>query len=353
MARYIAMRYNTIMTDKIIRYAKTLYSSRPRLRDWAKKISSSKAYFYLTRLKIRSQIKKDLESPVNLVIELSSFCNARCLMCPNSPMKRRKSVMAREIFEKIVNRIKEEKLAVNKVFLSGLGEPLIDPQIIQRIKAFKEMGLPVKLYTNAHLLTPEISRQLVDLKLEEINISFNGATPEHYLRVMGLDFNKAKENIENLLKIKKEKQSDLPKVFISSILIGENEKDIKKHLENWSNKVDSVTVSIAHEWGGGVKINAKRKMQNAKLTYPCRSLWHTMMIDSSGNFVVCCRDYESSFVLGNVLTDSFAQIQKSPVLERFRLLNLEFSLEKLPEMCRQCNFPFQEGAEWYLPRSLD
>ncbi|KKQ97517.1 MAG: Fe-S oxidoreductase-like protein [Parcubacteria group bacterium GW2011_GWC2_39_11] len=347
------------MTDKIIRSAKTLYSSQPRLRGWAKKISSSKAYFYLTRLRIKSQIKKDLENPVNfvnfvnLVIELSNFCNARCLMCPNSTMKRRKSVMAKGIFEKIVSRIKEEKLAVNKVFLSGLGEPLIDPQIIQRIKAFKEMGLPVKLYTNAHLLTSEISQQLVDLKIEEINISFNGATPDHYQKVMGLDFDKAKENIESLLKIKKEKQSDLPKVLISSILIGENEKDIKKHLENWSGKVDSVTVSVAHEWGGGVKIDSNSGFGSSERTYPCRSLWQTMMIDSSGNFVICCRDYESGFVLGNVLTHSFAQIQKSPVLERFRLLNLEFSKQKLPLMCQKCNFPYQDGIEWYLPRSVD
>ena len=341
------------MTDKIIRYAKTLYSSLPWLRNLAKRISGSEPYLQLAKLKIRNQIRKDLEDPVNLVIELSSFCNARCLMCPNSTMKRTKSMMTKEVFEKIVSRIKEEKLAVNKVFLSGLGEPLIDPQIILRIKTFKEMGLPIKLYTNAHLLTSEISRQLIDLKVEEINISFNGATPEHYQKVMGLDFSEAKENIENLLKIKKEKQSDLPKVFISSILIGENKKDIKKHLENWSAKVDSVTVSLAHEWGGGVKINSNSGFDSSGRTYPCRSLWHTMMIDSSGSFVICCRDFESNFVLGNILTHPFNQIKKSPLLEQFRSCHLEFAKEKLPLMCRQCNFPFQDGIEWFMPRSVD
>jgi len=340
------------MADKIIRWAKLIYSSFPLARSTMKRISASGFYYKITRARIKSQIAKEKTS-FNLVLETSNFCNARCVMCPNSTMKRKKSVMAGEVFEKIIAKIKEEKLPLNKVFFSGLGEPLADPDIISRIKAFKDMKTKVRLYTNASFLTPEISQQLADLRVDEINISFNGATPEHYQKVMGLDFNKTKENIENLLRIKKERKSGFPKVLISSVLIGENEKDIKKHLENWSGKADSVTVSLAHEWGGGVQLNSKFQAPSSKTVYPCRSLWHTIMIDSSGNFVVCCRDYESKFVLGNILTHSFSDIQKSPILENFRQAHLSFSEQKLPQVCRQCNFPFQDGIEWYLPRSID
>ncbi|MDP3093539.1 MAG: SPASM domain-containing protein [bacterium] len=350
------------MADKIIRWAKLIYSSLPRVRGLAKKVSASRAYYKIVRAGIESRVRTSGKGPFNLVLETSNFCPARCLMCPHSSMKRQKGVMNDEVFSKIIERVKQESLPINKVFFSGLGEPLTDPQIIPRIKAFKEMGFSVKLYSNAFLLTSAISQQLVDLQIEEINISFNGASPEDYQEIMGLDFDKTKASIENLIKIRKEKKSSLPKILISSVLTKDN-KDINQHIKNWSKKVDSVTISIAHEWGGGVQLNSKfpakggsasgGNVQGSKLTYPCRSLWHTFMVDWEGNFVICCRDFESKFVLGNILTHSFSETWKSPILESFRQTHLNFSEEKLPAICRQCNFPFQDGIEWFVPRSLD
>jgi len=339
------------MLAKFIRKLKRLYSSQPATRKLVKKISGSAVYFCLTKKRIESKIRKS--QPFNLVIETSNFCNARCLMCPHPRMKRLKGIMSDSVFEKIIERVRAEKLPINKVFFSGLGEPLSDPQIIARIKAFKELGVTVKLYTNASLLTEKISRQLVELAVDEVNISFNGANPEQYREIMGLNFSLTKGNIDRLLEIKKEKQSSWPKTQISLILLKENEKDINQHLKNWQEKVDSVTVSLAHEWGGGVKLNEKLKMKNEKLTYPCRSLWHTFNILNNGDFTICCRDFEGKHILGNVLTHSFAEIIQTPILKTFREAHLKFSESVLPAICRQCNFPYQDGIEWYVPRSLD
>lgn len=341
------------MLNRIIRQAKLIYSSSPQAQALVKKITCSTPYFRVTRAKIKSQIKKDKKGPFNLVIETSNFCNARCLMCPYPIMKREKKIMDREIFEKIISRTKKEPLPPNKVFFSGMGEPLIDPQIVERIGAFKKLGCFVKIYTNASLLTPKISQQLVDLDLDEMNISFNGVTPEQYQKVMGLNFAKTVKNINELLKIKKRANSQLPIVRISSIITKENERDIQKHIQNWLGKVDSVTVSLPHEWGGAVKVDAQRQFQKTQRTYPCRSLWHTFNIDSSGNFVICCRDFESQYILGNVHSYSFADIQKSPALKDFQQAHLKFSQNQLPKICQNCNFPYQDGVEWYLPRSID
>jgi radical SAM protein with 4Fe4S-binding SPASM domain len=278
-------------------------------------------------------------------------------------MKRQKKVMSDQVFEKIVERVKAEKLPINKVFFSGLGEPLFDHQVISRLKAFKDMGLRVRFYTNASLLSEEKSRQMVELGLDEMNISFNGTNPEQYRKVMGLDFVRTRENIERLLEIRKEKHSSLPVIQVSLVLLKENEKDINSHRQNWQGRVDSVTVSLAHQWGGGVRIentaswisgeNWKLKIKNSDRVYPCRSLWHTFVLDAEGNFVLCCRDFESRFVLGNILTHSFEQIVQSPLLQEFRQKHLRFDEKNLPEICCFCNFPYQDGVEWYLPRSID
>ncbi len=345
------------MFNKAWQKLKLIYSSRPLLRQVIKKLAKTKAYFFFVGQKVKRQSQKDtIKGPFNLVLETSNFCPARCLMCPHSLMKRQKGVMASEIFSKIIERVKQENLPLNKVFFSGLGEPLTDPDIVSRIRVFKQLGFWVKVYTNAFLLAEEISRQLVVFGVDEMNISFNGTNLEQYQKIMGLEFQRTKENVDKLLQIRAQNKSHKPAIQISSVLIQENEKDINQHLQNWQDKVESVTVSLAHQWGGGVKIeNLKLKMENenSKRTYPCRSLWHTFVIDWQGNFVICCRDYESRLVLGNILTHSFADIQKSPLLENFRQAHLKFSEEKLPEVCRQCNFPYQDGVEWFMPRSLD
>jgi len=342
-----------MVVNYIIRRLKLFYSSSEKFQNLARRITTSSLYFGILKARIKNQIKKDKMGPFNLVIETTNFCNARCMICPYSKMKRSKKIMTEEIFKKIIERIKEENLAINKIFFSGMGEPLTDPNLVGRIRAIKNLEFPVRLYTNGSLLTSEVSRKLVSEGLDEINISFNGTTPLEYKKIMNLDFEKTVKNIENLLRIKKELGRRLPFVQISLVSFSANEKSLDTHLKNWQGKADSVTVSLAHQWGGKVKISSKFKVQSSKLIYPCRSLWHTFNIDSSGNFVVCCRDYESRYVLGNIKKNSFSQVYKSPILKRFRRLHLKYSQAKLPKICQFCNFPYQGGVEWFLPRFID
>lgn len=341
------------MTKFLIKRAKRIFSSSPFVAGLFNRLIGTKIYHYLVAWKINRQILKDSNGPFNLVIENANLCNASCIMCPYKTMKRAKKVMTEKVFEKIIERVKKEKLPINKIFISGMGEPLIDPKFIDKVERLKKLGFPLRVYTNASLLTREISKKLILLGLEEINISFNGASNKQYRKIMGLDFKKTVNNINNLIKIKSRLGSNLPKIQVSLIVLKENSKALKKHLSNWKGGVGSVTVSLPHQWGGGIKTKSKIKFQKSKTIYPCRSLWHTYMIDSSGNFVICCRDYESKFVLGNIATDSFAKIRRSRTLKEFQKRNLEYRQDKLPKICQQCNFPYQGGVDWFLPRSLD
>ncbi|MFH1601769.1 MAG: radical SAM/SPASM domain-containing protein [Candidatus Shapirobacteria bacterium] len=341
------------MLDLIIRKIKLFYSSCSEFDFLFDKIANSDLYCGLVKNKISFQKNKDKKGLFNLAIETSSICNAACLMCPHQSMVRSKKIMDDQIFDKVIKRLKKEDIPINKIFLSGMGEPLADGKIIERIKALKKMGYLVKLYTNASLLTKAVSEKLVRLGLNEANISFNAASKKQYLKVMGLNFSQVVKNIENLTRAKKRIGSDLPKIRISLIAIKDNERDIDRFVKKWSGLVDSVTVSKPHEWGGKVKIVSDHEFKKQGITYPCRSLWHTVVIDSSGNFVICCRDYESKLKLGNIMTNSFGDIFKSPILKRFRQLHLEFKKEKLPQICQGCNFPYQNGVEWFMPRSLD
>lgn len=334
----------------LIRLTKNIYSSSSKIQNFVKKITTSHLYFNFTKYHIKYQMKQDLKGPFNLLIETTSYCNASCIMCPHRIMKRPQKVMEDKVFDKIVERLKKEKMSVHKVYLNGFGEPFTDPHFIERVKKLKSLGFKISFYTNASIMTEKIAKQLVDLKVDEVNISFNGVTAKQYQQVMKLDFDKTVKNIEMFLKIKRDLKTQLPVIRISSIITKENESDIKKHFANWEGKVDFVSVSQAHEWGGSVENKSEHKFIKSDRVYPCRSLWHTIAIDANGNFVLCCRDYESQFILGSILENSFADLNKNPVLNKFRKLHLEFNKNKLPKICQNCNFPFQDGVEWYLPR---
>lgn len=341
------------MMKYLVRWGKRAYSSSLFLSQLFQKITSLPFYSGLMRKKITRQITKDKKGPFNLVIETSSICNARCLVCPYVNMKRKKQVMDEKTFETIIKRIKKERMPINKVFLSGMGEPLIDKGLIERIRTLKKMGLWIRLYTNASLLTQKASEELISIGLDEINISFNGTNRSNYGKVMGLDFDKTVKNIKSLVMARNSFNKRKPLIQTSLIATKENEKDIRNYLERWQGVVDLVTVTKPHQWGGGVKIKSKLAFNDGFVTYPCRSLWHTFVIDSAGNFVVCCRDYESNHILGNVKKDSFSKIREKTLLKEFRKKHLRYSLEELPPICKQCNFPYQGGVEWFMPRSLD
>ena len=341
------------MIEGLIKRVKTVYSSSRLIQKIVNKIAASHIYFYFLQKIINCQIKKDLKGPFNLIIETTSICNARCIMCPHNKMKRSQKVMNKAIFRMIASRLRKEKIPINKVIISGFGEPLIDPEFLSRARTIKDLGYPVKFYTNASLLNLKVSESMVNLGINEINISVNGTTPEIYKKVMGLEFQKTIENINMLVRTKEEKNSKFPIIQISSIITKENKNNISNHLKYWSSRVDSVTVSQPHQWGGGMINDDGSGFEKTDQIYPCRSLWHTVVIDCDGNFVICCRDYESRYKLGNIKTHSFSDIQKSPILRKFRKVHLKYKQKNLPKICKGCNFPYQGGVEWFMPRTID
>jgi len=70
-------------------------------------------YYTLTLGRIRKQFEK----PMSIQIETTSLCNARCLICPNKDMKRKKGTMDDKTFKKIVDDCKEmaEKYGIRSI----------------------------------------------------------------------------------------------------------------------------------------------------------------------------------------------------------------------------------------------
>ena len=264
-------------------------------------------------------------------------------------MKRHQAIMDNQTFEKIIHQIKTEKINPVAIILNGFGEPLIDSQIINRIKLIKQTfpTTKVKFYSNFNLANKKLISQLISSKLDEINISLNGYSRQNYQKVMKIDYQKTIKNIQQLIIAKKEKKSDI-KIRISMTLVEYNETSANKFIKKWEKQVDSVSVNKVHDYHGNVKDTShKFKINFHKKPFPCRYLWDTIVFDVTGENVLCCLDYESDYKFGNIKDMKILKTFYSPSIEAIRKSHLQGNLKQI-NICQNCYTPYKNGVEWLI-----
>src|SRR5947199_1620778 len=84
--------------------------------------------------------------PARLIIESTSVCNLKCIMCPYPIMGRKNQHMSFDLYRKI---IEEAAGTVEFVWLHLFGEPLLNPNIYKMIDLAENAGIRTGLSTNA------------------------------------------------------------------------------------------------------------------------------------------------------------------------------------------------------------
>lgn len=138
-----------------------------------------------------------------LYIEVTNKCNLDCITCIRSSWKSSQGYMSKQLFESILQQIKELS-SLQTVHFGGFGEPLSHPHILDFIAALKKQKLRVEMITNGFLLTEEIGEALVQLDLDRLVISLDGSDETSFNDIrLGGEFNQVIENIRLLNSIKK------------------------------------------------------------------------------------------------------------------------------------------------------
>lgn len=199
-------------------------------------------------------IRPSVHALRRVYIEVTNKCNLTCSTCMRNVWDVQYGRMEMGMFEKILGSLAgmDEK---PEFFFGGYGEPLSHPNILDMIERAKDAGHHVSLITNGILLTGDIARRLIELRLDMIWVSLDGASPECYTDVrLGDSLPLILENLARLRDLKFTRfgisnWSGYPRLGIAFVAMQRNIQDLSEviHLGSRLGAVEfSVSNVLAH-----------------------------------------------------------------------------------------------------------
>jgi len=225
--------------------------------------------------------------------------------------------MDKEIFNKVINFLPKN----SRIMFSGLGEPFLNPNVIQYIKQLKKKKMIVALTTNGTLLTRRIIKALVNLRIDLLQISFNGIEKKTYESIMnGAKFSIIKRNLSHLKSLKKELDV---KIAVVKQNLNKNEiEGIKKFAQQ---NGFNIIINKIHSRGGVLN---NYKPQSIPFNV-CGSFCKVIYISWDGSIFSCSNDFNGNNIIGDISTNSFEKIIN---FKKEIIMN-----EKWFESCKFCN----------------
>ncbi|MFC1631921.1 radical SAM/SPASM domain-containing protein [Candidatus Omnitrophota bacterium] len=274
--------------------------------------------------------------PIELAVETTNRCNADCLMCPRSKMKRPIGDMDFKLFKKLIAEAKEY---TELVWLHLAGEPLLHPGLFEMIAYAKSTGINLGFSTNAISLDEIRARKIIDSGLDLLIISFDGATKETYEKIRRLsNFQQTLDNVLNYLKLK-EKSAKFPYTQIQCVYMKENQDEVEKFNKMWQQtSVDSVRFKPYFRFPSIKEDLTASQPAAAKPDKPCFLLWRQCSIYWDGTVVSCCWDHLGQTPLGNLNNQSLAEIWNGPQMQSLRKKHLQGRYKDIG-LCKTCNMP--------------
>lgn len=268
-------------------------------------------------------------------IELTNYCNLDCSICPHRLITRKKGFMNFKLLKIIVDR----DLINKTIGIHILGESLLHQQAVKFIEYLSDHNISVELATNATVLTPELSRKLIKAGLKRIWFSFDGGNKKSYESIRkGANYDKVVENIKEFLKTNKESRKPVHTI-IQMVDCNKSKQEKREFLKNWKGLgANEIKIKFLDSWAGTL-FDKQVEMPKEK-RYPCEEPFKRVAILYNGDVVPCCRDWNGSYVYGNLHKNSLAEIWKSKKVKELRRQMIKNDYKNLP--CKTCK-------EWNIP----
>jgi MoaA/NifB/PqqE/SkfB family radical SAM enzyme len=161
--------------------------------------------------------------PLEAFFEVAARCNLRCQMCAINydsryrPRSERPPMLLPDLFD----RLRPIFPTLLRAYLFGLGEPMLNPHLIEYARTLSGAGAEVWFNTNATLIDERKAAALAEAGVGRITVSIDGATAETYERIrVGATFDAVLRGIRALLAARR--QYGRPAVDFSFVAMASN-----------------------------------------------------------------------------------------------------------------------------------
>lgn len=288
--------------------------------------------------------------PMAVAFEPTTSCNLRCPECPSGlrSFSRPTGMLSDELFRKTIDELADSLLYLTFYFQ---GEPYLHPQFLEMVQYATQRNIYTATSTNAHYLTEAAARKTIESGLDRLIISLDGTTQDTYEQYrVGGKIEKVIEGTKNIIRLKKELNSQTPHVIFQFLVVKPNEHQIEEvnalakalgvnevrfktaqiyNFENGSPLIPSIDKYSRYT----PEINGKFSIKNKFINH-CWKMWHSCVITWDGTVVPCCFDKDAEHPMGSLQEISFSILWKSASYRTFRQSLLRSRSEI--EMCKNC-----------------
>jgi len=278
--------------------------------------------------------------PRYIDIELTNYCNYKCLMCPvgTGTMKRVQGFMSKEVYDKLLNEIKDYKTSLRFIRWEDF---------IEYIKKAKNLGIMCHLNTNGSLLTEDDLKSLVEIGLDSIKFSFQGIDEKSYSEMRNKNcFNDLINKIKRLYEIRG--NNIYPYIHIATTVTYENKENVYKFKKYTSQFADLVTIGRTKLEHIDIEKSKLSKEEKEMFKYLkeqeslvkqhfkcCPEVFDKLSINWDGTVTACCGDYDNKMLIGDLKENSLKEIWNSEKADYYRKLLSQKKYDEIG-LCRYC-----------------
>lgn len=265
----------------------------------------------------------NLKRPVDVMMELSSYCNLRCNYCYHSDKKNlpfKQKHMSREIAYKIIDQAAE--LGVNSLKFNYRGEGTLNPDFraISKYAHDKANGSTfIDRIVNSNFSFPTNRIKILDGMSyhTKIKISFDSFIPEVFEKQRkGANFREVFGNINDFYHHHREPHNE---VVIQAVRTKLNyDEDIEGNVKKYW---PEAKVSIRDVVAGRKKDDIdeyEHKKRDFKSRQACKQAFVRLVFTWDGMALPCCPDIKEELVLGHIENNSLEEIFNSEFARQLR-----------------------------------
>jgi radical SAM protein with 4Fe4S-binding SPASM domain len=308
--------------------------------------------------------------PRRIELEVTTKCSLRCPKCEHTYWCIQEKDMSFEQFKRVI----EQFPRLRAISLSGIGHGFQNKDYLKMLRYLKAKSIFVQFFDPLLLVDERIAKELIEIGVDWIWMSIDGATKETYERLMvGSNFERVINSARNLVRLKREIGSAFPELHFQPIITKYNVHEMPKLVElahsiigqdqpfckvqfiqlipfreneylmpEITDEILEATRDRAKELGN-LKVEFVHMRKGAKRLINQCVAWTVPFITVDGTVYPCCtltegniRHLVKEYALGNIFQKHYREIWYSQEFKNFRQMVHQGEAPLLCNKFRNC-----------------